>query len=448
MRRSTFEARSTKTIAPALAGFTAALAVLAPARQSHATFHVPHTQAAVRIDETNNNDQCSLFEAIDAINNGKTAPGAFLHGCTNDEWGGPFIEVEADIDPKSTDPTKRFKYKTFGAVMNTYMEIYAYTNSNVTTLEHSGPSAVLTNNGGTTSLPTAVSGFVIQHTGANPGRVITNTGNLYLSGVTIQNGDVTANTGTAAYGGGIYNSGNGGVELADVSVYNNKAKRGGGIYTTTVQGVGLEIASVTNNFASEIGGGMYTTGRLNVFTATVSDNTATGNGGGVYCEHGNNSYCAFHFATIANNKAPKGGGVFRVSSVGHACNNTGTCNKSSLFSSIVSGNKNSSGGTGEDYNGDPHWTQPGGGFPENKSLFSNFTGNTNKAFDFTGSAGLGSLINAFGNVTKTRSISSSSAAKDAAKNGSMPAFCPEQDQNYNFRPSGPTCDLGAYELQQ
>ena len=462
MRRSTLAASkktiAPKTIAPALVGLAAGLATLASASPSLATFHVPHTQATVRVDDRDDG-QCSLYEAIDAINKGNIGPGSNLHGCVNDEFGGPYIEVEADIDPKSTDPNKRYFYKTYGAVMNVYMEIYAYTYSNHTTLEHSGPSAVLTNNGGTIPQPTVLSGFTIQHTGTGPGRVITNNGtdlgtgdsnvnpgNLLLMYDTIQNGNVTANSGTAAYGGGIYNGGVGGVELANVSVQNNKAKRGGGIYTTTVQGVGLEIASITGNTATDIGGGAYTTGRLNVVTATISDNTATNNGGGVYCEHGGNSYCAFHFATIANNKGANGGGVFRVTNTS-ACTSASICNKSSLFSSILSGNKNGS-GAANDYTGDPHSTQANGGLKENRSLFSTWTGNTNHAFDFTGSAGLGSLLNNFASVTKTRSISPTSAAKDAAKNGSTPAFCPELDQNYNPRPSGTTCDLGAYELQQ
>src|SRR5262245_25406490 len=110
MRRSTLAAGSKQTISPTLAGLATGLAVLVTAAQSQANFHVPHTQAGTKVNDTDG--QCSLYEAIDAINQGKTAPGASLHGCVNDEGGGPVIEVEGDGT----------HYKTFGATMNVYME--------------------------------------------------------------------------------------------------------------------------------------------------------------------------------------------------------------------------------------------------------------------------------------------------------------------------------------
>jgi predicted outer membrane repeat protein len=226
------------------------------------------------------------------------------------------------------------------------------------------------------------------------------------------------------------------VELFTSSVLSNKAKRGGGIYSGSAQGVGLLMSSVTNNTATDLGGGAYTTGRLNVETTTISDNSATGNGGGVYCANGNNSYCSLSFCTVANNKGASGGGLFRPTCSGSSCNHSTT------VSSIISGNKNGSGGA-DDYSGDPHSMQLGGGASNTKSLFSSFNGTTNHPFDFIGTAALGSLQNNFGSVTKSRSISSSSGAKDKS-----PSFCPEQDQNFNSRPSGASCDLGAYELQQ
>jgi predicted outer membrane repeat protein len=435
MRRSTLRVRSSKTFTPTVAGLAVGLAALAFASPSQATFHVFSGQAAVKVNDTDG--QCSLYEAIDAINQGYTWAGASLHGCVNDEWGGAFIEVEGN----------GAHYKTFAASMNVYMEIYAYAPNYFAYLEHSGPSAVLTNTAGTANdTANYVYGFTIQHTGTNPGRVITNTGNLRLDTVTIKSGDVTANSSTEAYGGGIYNTlkivngvpvtDSGLVELFNVSVLSNKAKRGGGIYTSSARGVGLTMSSVTNNTATDLGGGMYTTGRLNMDTITISDNVATGNGGGVYCASGDNSYCSLMSSTVANNKGATGGGFYRPTCSGSSCNH------SSTSWSLLSGNKNGSGGA-DDYFGDPHSTQSGGGSTGIRSLFSTFTGTTNHPFDFIGSAGLGALQNNFGSVTKSRSISSTSAAKDKS-----PSFCPEQDQNFNSRPSGASCDLGAYELQQ
>jgi len=423
--------RSTSRIAPKLAplfsGLVIGLATLGTAAQSHATFHVPASQAGTK---TNASDgQCSLYEAITAINNGKTAPGASENGCVNDEWGGSDIVVEGN----------GAHYKSFGAVINRWMQIYAYAPDNFAYLEHSGPSAVLTNKAGDSTNRVYISGFTIQHTGTGAGRVIDNQGYLELNWNTIKSGNVSGNSGTAAYGGGIYNTGD--VSLYDCSVISNKAKRGGGIYTSSVNGVGLDKVSVTNNTATEIGGGIYTSGRLNAETVTVSDNTATGNGGGTYCNHGQNSYCSFNFSTIANNKAAKGGGVYRLADTS-ACQSDGSCNNSFTSSSIISGNK-TTGGSADDYFGDPHYMAIDGGGAANKSLFSSFTGTVNHPHDFIGSAGLGSLQNNFGSITKSRSISTTSAAKNAGS-----SFCPEQDQNYNPRPSGSSCDLGAYELQQ
>jgi hypothetical protein len=417
-----------RRLLPPLCALVVGLVALGAAPPSHATYHVPASQAGTKINT--GDGRCSLYEAIESLNAGHTAPFSGLHGCVNDEWGGSDIEVEGN----------GAHYKTFGAVINRWMQIFAYAPDNFAYLEHSGPSAVLTNNAGdpNTSVFVYIGGFTIQHTGTGQGRVITNTGAVYFDGCTIQNGIVTGNSGTAAYGGGIYNTGL--VELFASAVQNNRAKRGGGIYTSSVPGVGLEKASVTNNSATEIGGGMYTSGRLNVETSTVSDNTATGNGGGTYCANGENSYCSFRFSTISNNRAARGGGVYQTPPTGCVGD---TCNTSSTEACIIYGNK-TNGGANDDYFGDPHSDDPGGGGgPDAKSLFGTFTGTINRQFDVLGNPGFGSLTNNFGMITKSRSISSTSAAKDTAL-----ANCPEQDQNFQFRPSGPACDLGAYERQQ
>jgi predicted outer membrane repeat protein len=409
------------------AGLAVALYTLGTAAESRATYNVPASQAGVKVNA--GDGQCSLYEAIGAINAGLTAPNSGQNGCVNDEWGGATIVVEGN----------GAHYKTFGAVINKWMEIYAYAPDNFAYLEHSGPSAVLTNTAGSESNRVYITGFTIQHTGTSPGRVLDNSGWLMLDSNTIKGGNVTANTGDASYGGGIKNSKD--VIIFNTSVISNKARRGGGVYTTSREGIAFEKASITNNTATEMGGGIYTTGRVNADTVTVSDNTATGNGGGVYCAHGGNAYCSFYFSTIANNKAAKGGGIYRVADTS-ACSTSTTCNNTYTAACIFSANK-TTGGAADDYFGDPHYQDNDAGGPGNKSLFSSFTGTVNHPYDFIGAAGLGSLLNNFGSITKSRAISSTSAAKNKS-----PAFCPEQDQNFNPRPSGTSCDLGAYELQQ
>jgi predicted outer membrane repeat protein len=425
---------SPRKLLPSLSALILGLVILGTASESHATLYVGPGQANTKIND--NDGQCSLYEAIDAINKGVTAPGAQLHGCQQDEWGGPNIELVGDGT----------HYKTFGAVITSYMQLYAYAPYNHAILEHSGPSAVLTNKAGDEVNHVWISGFTIQHTGTGPGRVIKNEGFLELNGNTIQGGNVSSNSGEEAYGGGIYNyngadpENSGEVYVFACSINNNKAKRGGGIYTATVRGVGIDLSSVTNNTATEVGGGMYTSGRLNVQNVTVSDNTAGGNGGGTYCNHGPNSYCSFSFSTIANNRAARGGGIYRVSDT--ATCNTGSinCNNTEMSANIFWRNK-TTGGSADDFFGDPHTD---GASPSDRSLFTSFNGTTNHAVDDPAAdALLGGLGFNFGNITRSRPIPSNSPAKDTAQAG-----CPDQDQNFNFRPMGPACDMGAYELAQ
>jgi CSLREA domain-containing protein len=139
-----------------------------------------------------------------------------------------------------------------------------------------------------------------------------------IVGVTVQNGNV-AQTASAA-GGGICNGINGiaggFLELINVTVSGNSAVYGGGIFNgfgtagSPSSGARLESVTVTKNTAGA-GGGLYTRdgGKVTIINSTFSGNTAVSQAGGID---------AWFYAdvtlinvTIAQNSAPKGGGIFQ-----------------------------------------------------------------------------------------------------------------------------------------
>lgn len=102
------------------------------------------------------------------------------------------------------------------------------------------------------------SGGVIRHT----------IGSLYIN-------DSGLSDGLADYGGGLYSSGTGTLQLTRVTVYNNTAHlRGGGIYTLKSNDHYLKAVTVSGNTAALSGGGIYTTGHLHLNSSTVADNNA------------------------------------------------------------------------------------------------------------------------------------------------------------------------------
>ncbi len=113
-------------------------------------------------------------------------------------------------------------------------------------------------------------------------------------------------------GGGIYNAG--ALSVADrLIIANNKAKNGGGIYNTGTS-FSITACDIYGNAASEKGGGIYNTGSnsvsINNPNATVHDNTAT-DGGGVY----NAGTLNGGFPITGNTASGNGGGIYNAGSV-------------------------------------------------------------------------------------------------------------------------------------
>lgn len=81
--------------------------------------------------------------------------------------------------------------------------------------------------------------------------------------------------GLADYGGALYSSGTGTLQLTRVSVYDNLAgQRGGGIYTINSSEHYLNDVTASGNTAALSGGGIYTTGHLHLNSSTVTNNNA------------------------------------------------------------------------------------------------------------------------------------------------------------------------------
>ena len=96
----------------------------------------------------------------------------------------------------------------------------------------------------------------------------------HIAGTLVVN-DSGLSSGLADYGGGLYSSGAGTLQLTRVSVYDNVAGlRGGGIYTINSSDHYLGDVTVSGNTAALSGGGIYTTGHLHLNSSTVTNNNA------------------------------------------------------------------------------------------------------------------------------------------------------------------------------
>ena len=274
--------------------------------------------------------------------------------------------------------------------------------------------------------------------------IITQPGDVSMSGVTIQHGKVTGES----FGGGIYNN----TADASLSLTNTKVTRnsatldGGGVFSfgpltvidstmshNTADGRGGGIAhifgltmtnsTVSDNFSTDSGGGIFSSSGPATFTnSTISGNTAGGDGGGI----GNFGTATVTNSTISSNSAStQGGGIY----------NNGTL---TLTNTIIAGNSGSPG---------PDCTGPV------TSLGHNLIG-TSDGCSFTPATGdlvnvdplLGPLQDN-GRPTFTHALLPGSPAIDAGDD----VACPVTDQRGVARPvdgdgdGAATCDIGAFE---
>ena len=166
----------------------------------------------------------------------------------------------------------------------------------------------------------------------NPG-VVGNGGGIHAgTTVTLNNGVTVANNTATNFGGGIYAPNGTASVVTGAKVQKNTAKAGGGIWAS-VAAIGGEISEnkaidtegggiyatgnvgvntgslITKNDAKTLGGGIYSSATVTVDAGTVSQNTATTGGAGIQTV-----IAQVNGGTITQNKTPGDGGGIRTQS--------------------------------------------------------------------------------------------------------------------------------------
>jgi hypothetical protein len=249
----------------------------------------------------------------------------------------------------------------------------------------------------------------------------------------VLNGVVRANASQTDSGGGILNEGT--LKLTISSVEDNRAADAGGIGNLRGQATLLDV-TVSGNRVSSEGGGIQNSGTLTATNATISGNSAGSLGGGL--ANRAEGRVTLNDVTIAQNKAPNGGGLINKAGALQISNSILAANTASPEASPDCAGVVTSGG----YN-----------LIENAAgcqLTGQGTG------DVVGKmAKLGALASNDG-PTRTHALEAGSPAIDAG-NPAPPSgsggSCFPADQRGVKRPQAggaaqPRCDIGAYELQR
>ena len=147
---------------------------------------------------------------------------------------------------------------------------------------------------------------------------------IYGSGTfNMYGGEISGNK-SSNWGGAIVMQGNG-IAQGSFNMYggtisSNSSKYGGAIYTTNGGHIEVHGGTITNNTATYNGGAIYTdslynTGTIKIYDGTISNNTANDSGGGIYMTFANVLY--MYGGTISGNiaKTGAGGGMCLVGSL-------------------------------------------------------------------------------------------------------------------------------------
>lgn len=367
-------------------------------------------------DELNADGDCSLREAIQAINT-RTGIDACLAGTGND----------VIILPAGT-----YTLSLVGGNENDNaigdLDIFPVFTSLGGTVEIRGASAATTiiDGGGidrVLHLLRSDSTLIVRDVTIRNGQLtdaagagILSWGTLELYNVIIENNVVNGTT-SYAVGGGFCigcGPGTGSGVLEQVIIHNNQADRGGGIFSN--RPLTITATSIISNTARS-GGAIESHGDLTLVNSTISGNTATNNSGGI--KHIANSLSILN-STIAYNQR---GGIFVGASASLVLKNT-----------IVAYN---AGSGWNNCNGSGTVTSQGANLSDNYTCGTWFTasGDLNGVDPL-----LGSLQNN-GGSTPNHALLPGSPAINAGSN----AGCPATDQRGISRPQGGTCDIGSFE---
>lgn len=279
-------------------------------------------------------------------------------------------------------------------------------------------------------------------------------GGIFCSGpLTVQDSTVTGNT-ASTNGGGIMSFGT--LTVEDSTIKDNTAGSGGG---TGIGGGIMSFASLSVN-GSNIsgneaggapgdGGGIFILGNLGLTNSTLNGNKADRSGGGIYQGAGVNA--TLNNVTIANNTADydasggidDGGGIYQLGTV-------------TVKNSLIANNKTSA-SDNDCFRAGGTLTSQGYNLVEIPDATCEFNAACLSCFGHPGSNDVTSedpklaALADNGGPTWTQALQSDSPALDKIPNGTNGCGTSPLDVDQRGlarpRPTGDSCDVGAYETQ-
>jgi len=300
------------SVSQGIAGVAALLLTTAMASTAHAAYYYVYTSPNPASPANIGDGYCNLAEAVKSVNEGVSVSDCPDQDPSNpgmitliEAPGMPYSSYHYVIDSLTLSQSVRFQPSEEG--------LTAY-------IDGTGTQAFKINSG----VDVNFYGIDISHVGSGSGRLIYNSGNLYMSNGTISNGNVT--TEPNGYGGGIYNEG--WLSLSSYSIVTNSAKRGGGIYNKGGTGsITLYGVTIWGNLATMAGGGIYNVNALggspppddiSAFSSSISQNSARA-GGGIF----NKGQIELHDSSLVGNNTTSSGSSGETCGDGISCDGFG-----------------------------------------------------------------------------------------------------------------------------
>ena len=146
----------------------------------------------------------------------------------------------------------------------------------------------------------------------------------YGGTVNLYGGKISGNTATANGGGAICLNHSGVLNMTGGKMQNNTAKTDGGAVNLFASTFTFSDGTISNNYSAEYGGAVYLSisGKLNMTGGEICNNTAKEEGGAVHV-YGENATFNFSGGTITGNEAKKDGGAVYLNQENSTLNMTG-----------------------------------------------------------------------------------------------------------------------------